>query len=419
MEALRRAAEQLLVELGEEPELLGSVQIERLSCDVQIGRQQELVSLRLRDGRLYGSCSCAALGCAHVRQALRLLVGTPQNDGTRRSTSRLERVVAETPAAVSGKELALESNRVLSEALEDVVTAVVRAGVASERAASVLETLSRVEVAAGNPLPFGVRRWLGRMREALDAREVNSVAHALNAAATLAADVRAPQPDAKARKRTVAWLGASSAEGIEGVERITDRVLIEVAREWLTGTERAQIERRYLVDLQSGEAFREEGVRRERPASLGGCPRSIEVGLAEVELGGAPRRLRLLQYTTTPRIDRASWDLLAAFGQRDSDAVLMAYRSAQRELGALAEPFALVVPRAVQHTPQLALRLDRGPALPLADEDAGVLRRFEILLGSGGLCWVAGRLLDRAGQLLLKPLAVGVVDDDHIRHERL
>jgi hypothetical protein len=414
MEAFRRAAEQSLLELAEEPEPSPELQLERVSLDVQLGQRHELVSLRLIEGRLTVSCSCGERGCAHVKLALRFSAGGSHgaaSESTRRSSTRLERVVpelraAEARAAPSG----------LAEALEDVVTAVVRAGVASERVASVLETLSRVEREAGSPLPLGLRRWLGRMREALDAHDVALAAHALTSAAALAADLRAEVATPGARERLVSWLGSSAADG---VERISDRLLLEVAREWVNGTERLQIERRYLIDLHSGEALREECVRRERPGSVGSCPRLVGVALAEVDFGCAPRRARLLQYTTTPQIDRASWDLLAAWGQRDSEALAAAYRSAQNQFGTLSEPFVLTVPRGVERASQLALLLDRGPALPVAaDEDVGVMRRFEELIEGAALAWVAGRLFDRAGQLMLKPLAAGILDGDRIRHER-
>jgi hypothetical protein len=421
MEALRRAAEQLLLELGEDADAAANdAQIERVSCDVLSARGDELVSIRLSEGRLLRSCSCGERSCAHLKQSLRMIAGQRSavgaTDATRRSTSRLERVVPEARADVPKLTPNLAQALALCEPLLDAVTAVVRAGVSSDRVASVLETLARVERAAGSPLPLGVRRWLGLMREALDAHDPALAAQALGSAAAFAADLRTDTPNAGAQQRIVSWLGASG----DALERISDRVLLEVAREWVTGTERVQIERRYLIDLHSGEVFREECVRRERAGSLGSCPRLIGVGLAEAELGAAPRRMRLLQYTTTPDVDRASWDLLAAWGQRDSEALVAAYRSAQSQTGALAEPFALVSPRSIAQGAPSVLMLDRGAPLPLAaDDEPGVLRRFESMSVKETPLWVAGRLFDRAGQLMLKPLAAGILSADRIRHERL
>ena len=447
MEAFRRAAEQTLLEMPEDPESAtelaagalrrnGEPRLERLSLDVEIGEQRELVSLRLRDGRIVASCSCGQRHCVHFRFALLFSAGSAGAGGenTRRSSSRLERVLpelrpAEPKAAALGPRRAL-----LAEALRDVVTAVVRSGVRSERVASIVETLSRVEEQAPAPFPLGLRRWLGRMRDALDSRDVVLVAQLLASASALAADLRGAGAPHGGRERLVSWLGASAAN--DALERVSDRVLLEVGREWVSGSERLQIERRYLVDLHSGEVFREEAVRREPSASVGSCPRLIGVALAEAEHGAPPRRMRLLQYTTTPGVDRGSWEQLAAWGQRDSDALAAAYQRAQLEFGALSEPFVLTVPRAFERG-DAALLLDRGPALQLSGEDdPALLRRFEQLAnqappcpldasasggpnGSPALVWVAGRLFDRNGRLMLKPLAAGILENDRMRHERL
>jgi hypothetical protein len=207
--------------------------------------------------------------------------------------------------------------------------------------------------------------------------------------------------------------------------------LLEVAREWLNGGERQQIERRYLVDLNSGESYREERLRRAHLASVGGCPRLIGVGFAELEQGSAPRRMHLLQYTTTPSIDRASWDLLSAWAQRDSEVLAASYRESLQRHGALSEPFVLIMPDSLELTPIPALILDRGPPLPVGvDDDSGVLSRFvELCQGTATasdkparrlhVVWVAGRLFDRNGLLLLKPLALGILTSGGLRHERL
>lgn len=412
MDALRRAAAEVLAEFGEEPAQQDGA-IERVSLDVQLGRQTELVSLRVLQGRLLASCSCAQPHCQHLRVALQLLAAKAGfSDPPQRTSSRAERSSAELriPARVA-------QAAGLSEALADVVTAVVRAGVASDRVASVLETLSRVEAAAGTPPPSGLLRWLGRIREALEARDVPLAAQALDGAAALSSDLRETAPNAEAQARIVTWLGSESSNELE---RLSDRSMLEVAREWVHGAERHQIERRYLVDLHSGEIFREECVRRDSMSSLGPCPRLVGVSLAEAERGAAPRRMRLLQYTTTPQVDRASWDLLAAVGQRDSDALAASYRGTLNRFGALCEPFVVVAPRGLQPLPAPALTLDHGAPLPLGEADEpGVLARFTNMLAGSPLAWVAGRLHQQSGAMMLKPLAAGLVEADRIRHERL
>ncbi len=456
MESLRHAAERMLQALGDQSgPIAAEAVIERMSIDVRIGDQTEVVVLRLRGGQLQTSCTCGAPGCAHAEQALRLLVEPqslvlPQQDrSTQRSSPRLERVVIErasgpearaTAAVVSLEpriSLPLDVRPVdprpasgkiaapaLAEAIEDVVTAVVRAGL-EEHSASVPEMLARVAREAGTPLPLGVQRWIGRVRDAIDRRDVPLVAHALAAATFVAEDLRTTAvTQGPARTRLATWLGHA---GGFALDRVSDRLFLEVAREWLNGTARQQIERRYLVDLNSGEVFREERARRTQLVSVGGCPRLIGVGFAEVELGCSPRRMHLLQYTTTPSIDRASWDLLATWAQRDSEAIAAAYRSSLAELGALSEPFALVLPREIATSPAPALVLDRGAPLPLGvDDGSGLLKRFLEVCANvpaatepAKLAWVAGRLFDRDGLLQLKPLAVGILTQTGLRHERL
>jgi hypothetical protein len=472
MEALKRAAERMLQALGEQTEQSPEAAIERMSVDVRVGDQTEVVVMRLRSGQLQTSCTCGAPRCAHAQYALRWLV-EPQTlvlpgalEVTRRSSPRLERVVVERAGSIEPRDrgsvvaasagagaavLSLEplaarvslpvdvrpidtrpatvraNTLALAEALEDAVTALVRTGLWTEHSASVAEMLSRVAREAGSPLPLGAARWIGRVRDAIDQRDVSLIAHALASASAVAADLREAHPSAEAQERLVTWLGDTHGFG---TTRVSDRLMLEVAREWLNGNERQQLERRYLIDLNSGETFREERTRRAQLVSVGGCPRLIGVGFAEVEQSASPRRMHLLQYTTTPSIDRASWDLLAAWAQRDSEAVAAAYRNSLAKHGALSEPFALVMPEAFEQTPIPALILDRGPPLPIGtDDESGVLARFtELCQGAPGssesarpirVAWVAGRLFDRDGLLMLKPLAAGAVTATGLRHERL
>jgi hypothetical protein len=451
MEALKRAAERLLHELGLSPELepaLREAQIDRLSIDVRLASGSEVVGLRLRDGRLAAHCSCGVAGCVHARIALKLIAEAPpaaqvQSGETRRSSSRLERVsldaraVAALDARVAGAREAdvreadakpsvareaearpgVRSATALADALDDAVTAVVRTGALVDASPSVREMLLRVTHEAGSPLPLGVQRWVGRLRDALDQRNVGLAAHALAAASAVSADLRATAHTRQARERLGTWFGTTA--GAE-VERVSDRLMLEVSREWLNGTERLQIERRYLVDLDSGETFREERARPASTLSVGSCPRLIGVGYAEIELGCSPRRIQLMQYTTTPSIDRASWDLLTGFGQRDSELLAAHYGEALQTFGALSEPFSLIVPRAIEQTPEPRVFFEQGPPLGLAvDDESGALKRLLDVSAAQPPAWLAVRLFDRDQQLLLKPLAAGIVSDGALRHERL
>lgn len=415
MSSLPQAAATLLADVPHEDGR--DARIERFTCEVQLGREHELVTLRLTEAGLRAACTCGRQGCAHAQAALQLVAAGTRGleSGAKYPSNRPP--MAANDARSSGGMLRHDRATALIEPLSDVVTAVVRAGVCSDRTASVLETLARVERALPSPLPLGLLRWLGRMHEALELQDVALAAQALRAAAALAQDLRAEQRDAAARERIVSWLGAESADDLL---RLSDRSMLEIAREWVAGSVRQQIERRYLLDLESGEVFREEHARAAGMSSLGPCPRAIGVSLAEVDLGCPPRRLRLLQYTTTPQVELSSWDLVSAFGERDSDALAAAYRSAVTMFGALAEPFVLVTPRALESGPTPCLALERGAGLPLMAEDEPlVLKRFEHICAAAPPLWVAGRLVQRAGQLMLRPLAAATREGSVLRHERL
>lgn len=419
MKALRQAARTLLEQVGSSADAgpmldAHGLQIERMTCEVRGPQQSELVSLRLEEGRLTAVCSCGEPRCLHIRTVLQLMAVEPAQHVGHELIGKHPRS-DRPPNEPRSTQLAAASEQ-LGDALADVVTAVVRAGVCSDRVATVLENLSRVERALPEPLPLGLLRWLGRMREAIDAQDTALAAQALGGAAAVAADLRSSELQPAARVRLCSWFGAPD----QALVRLSDRSLVEVAREWLHGNTRNQIERRYLVDLESGECFREESVRGDRRVSVGPCPRLVGVSLAEVEPSCSPRRLRLLQYTTTPNLERTHWDNLAAWGQRDSEALLSAYRSSVAELGALAEPFALTAPRALTFDARPSLAFDRGAPLPLfAEDDSGVLKHCEHVARSATVVWVAGRLLEYTGQLMLRPLALGLSGASGPRYERL
>jgi hypothetical protein len=409
MSTLRQAAAAWLDERKPAP---SELQIERLTCEVRDAERTELVSVRVEQGRLQAVCSCGRPECVHVLTALQLLASEPGTHAAQDGTGKHARI--EPPELRSSYEPS--ANVRLGDALADVVTAVVRAGVCTDRVASVLENLSRVERALPPPLPLGLLRWLGRMHEAIDAQDTALSAQALAAAAAVSSDLRNAESSDDAQRRLCSWFGATERT----LQRLSDRSLVEIAREWLHGSTRNQIERRYLIDLETGECFREECVRNERAGSVGPCPRLIGVSLAEIEPSVAPRRLRLLQYTTTPGLERTHWDSVAHWGQRDSEQLSAAYRSAVTELGALAEPFALAAPRAFQSDVRPRLLFERGAPLPLfADDDPGVLKHCERALRSARLLWVAGRLLEHDGQLMLRPLSLALQDDSGMRYDRL
>ena len=401
MSELRDAAKRALAELGEGGE---AAEIGAMTLEVTVAGVRELVSVSLRDGALRWT-STGELDGPHVRAALRLLA-----EG---NTLRVEPEAGAERASIPGERGRRPSDPDadvrggardrLASALSDVVTAVGRAGMVAWDAPALHESLERLRADAPAPMPIGLARWLGRLREALDGRHVGLAARLLHGAAQLADDLALERPGIDARRRLVSWLGGESPVVERVVERISDRTLIEVGREWLAGVERGSIERRYLADLHNGEVFREERTRATGTISVGACPRTVTVGLAEVEDGAAPRRIRLLQYAVS--LDTSQDDLrrVAANGYRRFGALADRYRDLVSAQPAQAEPFAVVVPR----------RWGNGAAVCFDEEDNALpLARLEDPAAVDVLCrrvpatgphWIAGRLVDAQGTLMLVP----------------
>lgn len=415
-DALREAARRALERIGEaEP----SGEVTRVTVDVALDGKSELVTLVLRDGELAWSTSG---GEGHVAAALRWLAGAPEPAPAVRVTPETEmpaQRVTWPPAEADHDAEARAARARLAEALEDLVTVVVRAGAGGAESPSVAESLERLRREAPLPTPMGLARWLGRLKGALDARDVELVARLLDGAGQLAEDLRRDKPSAEVRRRVAGWMGSAGEIGAP-VQRLSDRVLVEIAREQLPSSERGGIERRHLVDLQSGEVFREERTRTSPVASVGPCPRLVNVGLADVEDGAAPRRLRLLQYVVSLELGKEELERIEANAYRRFSALAERYRELVERQPGQAEPFAVVAPRSFEQNGGPLLRDDEGLPLPLAraDDPAAV----EVLARhcpTSGPRWVAGRLCDAGGVLMLVPCSVGLPEGDGTRFVRL
>ncbi len=216
------------------------------------------------------------------------------------------------------------------------------------------------------------------------------------------------------------WLGGLATEPSGAVERLSDRVLVEIAREQLPSLERSGIERRHLIDLHNGEVFREERSRTSPVASVGPCPRLVHVGLAEVEDGAAPRRIRLMQYVVSLELGPEELTRIEASAYRRFAALVDRYRNQVEAHPGQAEPFAVIAPRSFDADAAPVCRDDEGQPLPFARADdpaaVEVLRRS---VPPGGPRWVAGRLSDADGALMMIPCAVAVPDGDGARFVRL
>lgn len=401
------------------------------------GAETALVSLVQREGRVIAVCSCGAgPSCAHSVLGLRWLEdgadgvvrepGPAGPEGTvmpTPATSATEPSAApRSPAATTdpGRTAApVQRSQALAAAVDDLVTAIVRAGVTTAAGAPSLdESLRRLVAAAPAPLPTSIARVFGRLREALVAHDVEVAARLCTGLGQLADALR----DGDAATVT-AWLGVVGAAALEGrtalatmlrsVEPAGETRLIEVAREWVSTVDRAGLERRYLADPLSGVVYREERLRGAAAPSLGPCPRTLAVALAELESGPAPRRLRLLQYEVSLAPGPLAYTELATHAAVTFAPLLDLFREEVRAYPALAEPFVMVAPSAIERT--------RGGA-DLIDEDGGRLALVGVPpAGAAALLafaqdtipsFVAGRLLTSQGALALAPLSVVIGSHD-------
>ncbi len=422
---LKAAAAEIL---GELQQVSGPLEhraaVDRVIVEVALDGQRHMVAIGLQDDTLNWTCTCGQRSCAHARAAFAWVCeggpGTQPDVAEPAEESVPVRRSSWPPdvrtAKPDGEAQSIEA-ATLAAALEDVITAVARTGTeAEEPSASVDEAIERLMSAAPRPLPLGVARWVGRLKKALSKRDVVAVARVLQGAAQFADDLRTGHADGDARRRLVTWLGASVGDA-EGVERISDHMLFEVAREWLDGVESSAIERRYLVDLTSGETYREERSRGAQEASLGPCPRLVAVGLATVERGIPPRRIRLMQYSVSVGIDAKAWSQLASWASRRFDALAEMYGNALGAFPGLAEPFALIAPARVEREQGLVPLDIASRPLPLATaEDPSSQGFLQARAELGQVAWLAGRLVDAHGTLMLRPLSVAVVKGEQTLH---
>ena len=420
--SLREAARRALASMPGDAGGPGSVT--RVVLDVTAEGRTEVVTVVLRDGGIAVSSTGGPGDDVHITAALELLAGgAPEMILEIDRTAAEDTRVSSVPGTIRTVDDALPetANRVaLADALEDLLVAIVRVGVREARtSATVEEAIERIVSTAPKPLPLGISRWIGMLRTAMAAIDVDAVGRMLEGAAQVAEDLRNTNKDVPARKRIVAWLGAT-ADAPFDVERVSDRALVEVGRELVQGLERAGIERRYLMCLATGEIFREERPRGGGGVSIGPCPRLVTVGLGEIEEGAAPRRIRLLQYAIGSTLSADEWTRFEGHAQRRFDALARGYRDAVRAFPGLAEPFVVVAPTTCTRNPDLVLVDGAEDALPLSRADdpspAAALAEF---VRDDDPTWVSGRLVDADGTLLLTPCAAGVRRAGEMRVMRL
>lgn len=396
-----------------EAEAERAVQVTRVTVDVELDGVTELVSLVLRDGALTWSSTGGADG-AHVRAALRWIADA--RGGVRTSDGAEPARVSFAPPPPGDAAVEGSPRERLADALDDVVTTVVRAGMSVD-SPSISESLERLRKEAPLPTPSGLARWVGRLRIALERGDPALGGRLLTGASQLATTLREPRPTRAVRRRVVSWTGAEGDRS--AVERLSDRTMVEIAREHLPTSERGGLERRYLVDLHNGEIFREERSRHAPRCSVGPCPRVVTVGLAEVEDGAHPRRIRLMQYSLTPTCGAETLRKVVANGYRRFAALADRYREWVTEHPGQSEPFAIVVPRRWSDEGDPVAFDDEGAPLAFARADDAAA--VEVLARHTRLSpiWVAGRLVDADGALMMVPAVLALPEGGGARLLRL
>ncbi len=381
--------------------------IRRLTMDIELEGRIEMVTLSLRDDELQCVSSDGRNDGPHVMAALRFIAGAEQ-----REDSAHPRPIP----SISGPSLGQAPPSELAEALDDLLTAVARVGVSkAQYAPSVDAALERVVDIAPQPTPPGLGRFIGRLQQEMRSREPVHVARILDGASQVADALRAEAPTRASAQRLSAWFGLPSGSTPD-VELLYDRTMIELGREWLSGTERASVERRYLIDIRSGSIYREDRARN-ATASLGPCPRQLRVGLAEVEAGPSPKRIRILQYEVEPDVPSESWLRIQHVADRNFAHVTEGYRQSVEAHPSLAEPFVLIAPYRIERNGIFKAFDAEGHQLVLhrSERRGAVLAFYDLLAEGVEPSWVAGRLTDTGATLCLTPFAVGTRDQTYRR----
>lgn len=380
--------------------------VSRLSIEIEVEGQVETVMLSLRDGALCCISSDGRTDGPHVLEALRFVAAARGDE--EHSLLPASPAPAASPDTSHAEELA--------EALDDLSTAVARVGVdKAQYAPSVVTAMERVAEVAPQPMPSGLARFMGRLQEELRQGDVWRVARLLAGSSHLVDALRASERSAEAQQRVGAWLGPHP-DAKPGLELLYDRKMLEVGREWLAGTDRARIERRYLVDLQTGEIYREDRPKN-ASASLGPCPRELRIGLAEVEVGPAPKRIRILQYEVDVDVPDSTWERLQQLANRSIAQTTEGYRRALRNYPALGEPFALLAPHRIESRDVFKAFDSDGHELLLdrTERRGAVLAFYDRIARGEEPTWLAGRLSDTGTTMCMVPFALGTRTRPYLR----
>lgn len=381
------------------PDAVAKTQIKRALIDVEVDGRLEWVELRV-EGQEIVARSSAPEGeqCIHaVLEALQL----PGHAASEGRTS----VLPPAPNARTESdrsETTPDPGETIANALDDLRTAIVRAGLrkgltapgfvdAYERLIEVLET----------PIPWGADRWLKALREAIGAKDSESLARLFVGSERVSQAYREQDRD---RLRFLACVGWNARGASQETERMSDRKAVELARRWDRDLAGNPQELRYLLCLNTGEVFREVGLGTAQNLSDGPCPRSIRIGLADTYNAPGSRWIQLLQYTVGSEWSLDTRRRIRNRAESKWLVLLDRYRRLLDEAPGLFEVPVLLSPtRLVQEKGECLLVDGDGDILPVADP---VISESLLHWTAGATpTWVFGTLAHKGGALTLQALS--------------
>jgi hypothetical protein len=382
--------------------------VRRLTAEIEIDGKTELVAVIHDERGIRAIASDGSTKGPYVDAALAVFGEV----FARRASER-----PEPPTDVRTKSLSTRAE--LKLALDELVTATVRAGIESAKQAPALKLAldSLVRIAEREPAQ-GLERFIGRLRNAVEFGDVEECAMLLGGATQLVADLSEDEPSARALERISGWIQLPGSPARE--LPVYEHDFVEMGREWVAGVTRASLQRRYLVDVATGSIYREV-TRAGRRASVGPSPRFIHAGLAVAYPGTVPTRLQLMQYEIAAEVPEATKNALAAHAHHRVAELLERFRAAHATAPGQAEPFALFAPaEVVWEDGAAALLDDAGMRLPLASSEGLELDAAFVRALDGRVPRVvAGRLFLSDGVLLLRPFSLLVGEGSAARMVRL
>jgi hypothetical protein len=370
--------------------------VRRVTFDVH----GEQLTLFVRHGKLFAQCTCGAEACEHQKLAASFLGLDKASLPTPAATESVHRSSLRPPPPGRDGDLAA-----LAGALDDLCLAMARTGLDAPDSPSIREAFEQVLAHAPRPPSLTLARWIGRLGEALAVGELGKVARLLDGAQRWVLETRAEHPSSSSVSQLRSWLGRSEGD-LQAT--LADSTLVEVGREWLTGTSRASIERRYLLDLHDGEVYCEERRRDEQDISVGPCPRLVHLAFAELDQAVQPGRLRLLQYTVSPEPSHEQWRQLSEFARTRVDDLCSYYASIARRAPGTSEPFVLFSPQNGQlGTDQALIRDSQEKGIELVDDaDVPIVDTLRAMAERDEVVWIAGRLTGLTRGLVLRPTSM-------------